>query len=172
MLESFERYRRAGVNIALGTDSYPLDIISEMRWAAILGKVADRNNESASARAVFDAATLGGAKALRRDDLGRLSPGAAADLVVIDFARIRIGPVRDPIRALVYCAAAEFVDRVVIDGRMVVEGGQVKAWNEGETLRAVRHSTDAVWRAFPDYHWTGKSVDAVFPPSLPAWRDH
>jgi 5-methylthioadenosine/S-adenosylhomocysteine deaminase len=171
MLQSFERYRKAGINIALGTDTYPLDIISEMRWAAILGKVADSNNESASARAVFDAATLGGAKALGRDDLGRLAPGAKADLTVIDFARMRIGPVRDPIRALVYCATSDLVDRVIIDGRTVVESGRILAWDEQETLHAVRRSTSAVWRAFSAYHWSGHDVENVFPSSLAGWRD-
>jgi cytosine/adenosine deaminase-related metal-dependent hydrolase len=170
MLESFERYRAAGINLALGTDTYPLDIIGEMRWAAILGKVTDRNNESASARAVFDAATLGGAKALGRDDLGRLAPGARADLVVVDFARMRIGPVRDPIRALVYCATGDLVDRVVVDGRTVVENGQVLAWGEQETLDAVRRSTERVWESFSAYHWSGQRVDQVFPPSLPTWH--
>jgi 5-methylthioadenosine/S-adenosylhomocysteine deaminase len=170
MLESFERYRAAGINLAIGTDTYPLDIIEEMQWAAILGKVVDRNNESASARAVFDAATVGGAKALGRDDLGRLAPGARADLVVVDFGRLRIGPVRDPIRALLYCGTGDLIDQVVVDGRTVVAKGRVLAWDETKTVDTVRRSAAQVWQSFPDHHWSHRSVDDEFPRSLPPWR--
>ena len=60
----------------MGTDTYPRDMISEMRWASIICKIEDANHEAAPATAVFNAATLGGADALRRPDLGRLQPGA------------------------------------------------------------------------------------------------
>ena len=99
-MESFQRYRNAGVNIAIGTDVFPMDLIEEMRFASVAGKMADRNHEAASAAAVFDAATLGGARALGRDDIGRIAPGAKADLVVVNLNNIWTAPYADPIRAL------------------------------------------------------------------------
>ena len=75
-LESFHRYRAAGVNVGLGTDTYPRDLISEMRWASLLCKVVEHDFTVATAAEVFDAATLAGARALRRDDIGRLAPGS------------------------------------------------------------------------------------------------
>ena len=79
-LDSWARYRAAGVNLALGTDTYPRDLIMQMRTASYFGKVTSRDLSAASAAEVFEAATLGGARALGRDDLGRLAPGACADI--------------------------------------------------------------------------------------------
>ena len=95
-LESFDRYRKAGVNVALATDAYPLDLFAEMRMASIMCKAADRNYEAAPAPAVFDAATLAGAAALGRDDIGRIALDARADLVIVDPRTLTIGPNPDP----------------------------------------------------------------------------
>ena len=81
-MESFARYRAAGVNMSLGTDTNPQSVIEAMRWAAVCSKIVERNTEATTAAHAFDAATLGGARALGRDDLGRIAPGAKADLVL------------------------------------------------------------------------------------------
>src|SRR6185369_17239454 len=129
-LESFAKYRRAGVNVGLGTDTYPRDLISEMRWASNLCKIVERDFTVATAADVFSAVTLGGARALRRDDLGRLAPGAKADIVLIDMRSFRMGPYRDPIKALVQCGTSDDVDQVIVDGRSVVEDGHVVGLDE------------------------------------------
>src|SRR6202030_2068508 len=82
-LVSWETYRKAGVNIALGTDTYPRDMIRQIPTASSLGKVASRNLKAATAAQVFEAATLGGAHTVGRDDIGRLAPGSKADIVII-----------------------------------------------------------------------------------------
>src|SRR5205823_2363135 len=118
-LDSWQTYRAAGVNLALGSDTYPRDLIMQMRIASYFGKVMSHNLFAASAAEVFEAATLGGARALGRDDLGRLAPGAKADIVVIDLATrdaLRFGPVRDPIKALVECGIGDDVTTVIVDG--------------------------------------------------------
>ncbi len=74
-MESFARYRDAGVNMSLGTDTNPQSVIEAMRWAAVLSKTMERNTQATTAAHVFDAATLGGARALGRDDLGRIAAG-------------------------------------------------------------------------------------------------
>lgn len=124
-LQSLGRYRAAGITVAIGCDIWPADIIAEMRLAWFLGKAAARTPGVPSCADVFEAATLGGARALRRDDLGRLSPGATADVVLVDLAGHHIGPVLDPIRALVTCAAGQDVRAVWVAGRKVVEDGRV-----------------------------------------------
>src|SRR5262249_54381184 len=94
-LDSWQKYREAGIHLALGTDTYPRDLIMQMRTASYFGKVMSHNLFAASARDVFEAATLGGARALGRDDLGRLTPGAKADIVIIDLETrdsLRFGP--------------------------------------------------------------------------------
>lgn len=170
-LSTFDRYRKAGINIGMGTDSYPYDLISEMRMASLAGKIVGGDNEAAKARAVFDAATLGGAKALGRTDLGRIEVGAKADIVLVDFDDVAIGPVWDPIRSLVMCASGSNVQTVLVDGKVVVQEGRVLFADEGELTRRAQESCEAVWRRFPETHWTGKEMREIFQPSLNAWRE-
>ena len=80
MLDNWQRYSELGINIALGSDTYPRDMILNMRTASYHGKVMSHNYKAATAADVFTAATLGGARSLGRDDLGRLVPGARADI--------------------------------------------------------------------------------------------
>src|SRR5918997_1079921 len=81
-MESFARYLARGVNMTLGTDTSPQSMIEALRYTAVVGKIVDRQTEVATAADVFNAATLSGAKALGRDDLGRIAPGAKADLLI------------------------------------------------------------------------------------------
>ncbi|MDR7417734.1 MAG: chlorohydrolase family protein [Armatimonadota bacterium] len=136
LLHSFGRYRAAGITLAIGCDIWPADIIQEMRLAWVLGKAAARTPNSPTCQDVYDAATLGGARALGRPDLGRLAPGATADIVLIDLSRHHFGPVLDPIRALVTCATGQDVHSVWVQGRRVVEGGRVLAADEPRLRRA------------------------------------
>src|SRR5262245_49316453 len=80
LMESFALYKTAGVNMALGTDTNPQSVIEAMRWAAVASKAVERGTHATTATDVFDAATLGGAAALGREDLGRIAAGAKADL--------------------------------------------------------------------------------------------
>ncbi len=168
-LESFQRYVDHGINMSLGTDTFPTDLISEMRMAAIVGKVLERNNEVPAARDVFRAATTGGAKALGRPDIGRLAEGAKADITIVDFDNLTIGPVVDPIRALVYSGTGDMVDRVIIDGRTVVAGKRLVMWDQDALLDTAWSNAQKVWDGFSRYHWAGQSVEETFPPSFSSW---
>jgi cytosine/adenosine deaminase-related metal-dependent hydrolase len=167
--ESIPKFLRAGVNLALGTDANPADIIGEMRMGAIMGKLAEHDPEAPAARDLFRMATLGGAKALGRDDLGRLAPGAKADIAVVDFDNATVGPVIDPIRSLVYFATGDMVERVVVDGRTVMADREILAWDKRDALAEARRVAAKVWAGFADYHWAGCSVEQEFPPSFAAW---
>ena len=170
-LESFAKYRRAGINVGLGTDTYPRDLISEMRWASNLCKIVERDFTVATAADVFSAVTLGGARALRRDDLGRLAPGAKADLVLIDMRSFRMGPYRDPIKALVQCGTADDVDRVIVDGKTVVEAGHVVGLDEAALLAQAQAEADRLWSTVPEWHWQGLTADQLSPQSFPPLED-
>src|SRR5258708_5927791 len=131
-LDNWEAYRKAGVNIALGTDTYPRDMILQMRNASYFGKVASRNLKAATAAQVFEAATLGGAHTVGRDDIGRLAPGAKADIVIIDLTgrdTLRFGPVRDPIKSLIDCGIGDDVHTVIVDGVVRMENGPIPRAN-------------------------------------------
>jgi cytosine/adenosine deaminase-related metal-dependent hydrolase len=142
-LQSFGRYRSAGVNVAIGCDIWPADIIAEMRLAWFLGKAAARTPEEPTCQDVFDAATLGGARALGRGDLGRLAPGATADVVLVDLSGLHIGPVLDPIRSLITCATGQDVRAIWVQGRKVVGEGRALHADE-DRLRA---GADGVYRS-------------------------
>ena len=170
-LESFQRYLDAGVNVALGTDSYPLDMISEMRAAAQIGKVVDQRYDVALSRDIFNASNLAGARALGRPDLGRLSPGAKADIVLVDFENLAIGPVYDPIRALVHSANGNMVDTVIINGQVVLAEKQLLVGDEREILQAARTAAAGYWSTASERHWAKQPIEAQFPPSLKSWEE-
>src|SRR5438445_18346 len=166
-LESFAKYRRAGINVGLGTDTYPRDLISEMRWASNLCKIVEHDFTMATAADVFTAATLGGARALRREDLGRLAPGAKADIVLLEMRSFRMGPYRDPIKALVQCGTADDVDQVIVDGKTVVDGGHVVGLDEAALLAAAQAEAERLWNTVPEWHWQGLTADQLSPQSFP-----
>ena len=168
-MESFARYRAAGVNMSLGTDTNPQSVIEAMRWAAVVGKLVERNTEATTAAHVFDAATLGGARALGRDDLGRIAAGARADLVLWRASSWRMTPLRDPVKNIVYNATDEDVDRVYVDGRLVVDGGRVLAADEPAILRALQAAGERMWPRMAKHDWAGRGADELSPQTYPEW---
>ncbi len=166
-LRSFQRYLDAGVNLALGTDTVPPDLVAEMRMATTMSKVADDDPTSGSAASVFNAATLGGATALGRDDLGRLARGARADITIFDLRGLHIGVVDDPIRALVHYANGVDTRTVVVDGRTVVEGGRVIGLSEVE----LQHDAQQAWQRYKQGLMArdpeGRSDQELYPSAFP-----
>jgi cytosine/adenosine deaminase-related metal-dependent hydrolase len=165
-MESFDRYRRAGITMGIGTDTFPKDMISEMRYAALASRVADRSFMSGHPRDVFNAATLGGAKMLGRDDLGRLQKGAKADITIVNLRDMAFGAVRDPIRSLMETAVSRDVRTVIVDGETLVDNGKYLRLDEEEFLEKVQAKGQQVWNSVPKWHWTGKEIDEVVPPSF------
>lgn len=119
----------AGVNTGLGTDGAAsnnrLDMLCEMRTAALLAKGASGDPTALSAHTALEMATINGARALRLDTrIGSLSPGKRADMVAIDLGAPELAPCYDPISHLVYAAGREHVSHVWVDGRPRVADGQ------------------------------------------------
>jgi cytosine/adenosine deaminase-related metal-dependent hydrolase len=169
-LRSFQRYLDAGVTVALGTDTYPLDIVSELRWASILAKVTDGNYQAGLHRDVFNAATVGGCRFLGREDLGRLAPGAKADILLINLDHVG-GPVyADPIKALVDGASGRDVDTAIVDGRVLVQGGRATRVDEEAVYAKARAATEHYWSRVPAWRWDGHGVDRIIPPAFPIRR--
>ncbi|MBS0321150.1 MAG: TRZ/ATZ family hydrolase [Proteobacteria bacterium] len=118
-------YLAAGINVALGTDGAAsnnrLDLMGEMRLAALLAKATTGDAAALPAASVLRCATLGGARALGLDaTIGSLVPGKAADAVAIDLADIATTPCYDPVSHLVHAAGREHVTDVWVDGAPVV----------------------------------------------------
>ena len=166
VMESFDKYLKAGVNMGIGTDTFPKDILSDMRYASLASRVAEKSFAAGHPRDVFNAATLGGAKLVGRDDIGRLRKGAKADIAIIDLKNIAFGAVRDPVKALVETAVSRDVRTVIVDGEILVDGGKYLRLDENELLEKVQAKGEQVWDSVAKWHWTGKSVDEVVPPAF------
>lgn len=120
--------QRAGVNVALGTDSAAsnntLDTMKEMYLAAILHKGIHHTPEAFPAGDFVRMATVNGAKAQGREDCGVLAEGNRADLVLLDLDALNLYPIYDPIYALVYAASARDVKLTMVDGKILYENGE------------------------------------------------
>lgn len=120
--------RRSGITVGLGTDGAAsnnvLDLLGEMRTAALLAKAVSGDPAALPATAALRMATLDSATALGLGDVaGTIEAGKWADLVCIDLARLHSHPVYDPVSQLVYTAGAEQVSDVWVAGRHQVEHG-------------------------------------------------
>lgn len=124
ILQDFGRYRDAGVVLGVGTDTIPHNYIEDLRYAAILARVASHDGHAARTADVFHAGTVGGADALMRPDLGRLAVGAKADIVVLDCTHPVMMPLRDPLASLIHSAAERAVKDVYIDGIQTVKDNE------------------------------------------------
>jgi cytosine/adenosine deaminase-related metal-dependent hydrolase len=165
-LESFDHYRHLGINIAIGTDTFPQDIIHEMRLAALASRWVEGNYLYGKPKDVFEAATLGGAKALGRDDLGRLAPGAKADLLIVNLRQMHFGAVRDPIKSLVEGGRSSDIETIVIDGETLVEDGKALRVDEAELLAKVQESGQEYWAGLPEWRAHRRTIDDVSPMSF------
>ena len=166
LMESFDRYLKAGINMGIGTDTFPKDILSDMRYAALASRIAEKSFMAGHPRDVFNAVTLGGAKMLGRDDLGRLQKGAKADITIVNLRDIAFGAVRDPIRSLMEAAVSRDVRTVIVDGETLIENGRYLRLDEQELLDKVQAKGEQIWDSVPKWHWTGKGVDEVVPPAF------
>jgi cytosine/adenosine deaminase-related metal-dependent hydrolase len=124
-MQTVGAYIRHGLNIGIGTDTYPHNMLEELRNALYTSRLIARDPFDLRTGDIFNAATLGGAAALQRDDIGRLEKGAKADLVMVDVTAPSMRPVRDPLRSLVYVSAERAVRHVFVGGAQVVRDGQV-----------------------------------------------
>ena len=166
-MESFDRYLDAGVRIGLGTDSYPLDIISEMRYASLISRLVDKNASGARPADVFNAATIGGADALGRKDLGRLAAGAKADVVILNIRTTRYGPARDPINALVEYGSGADVETVIVDGEVVIENGCSTRIDDADLFAQAEAGAKRAWDNWAARDWNGRRVEDIVPPAFP-----
>jgi len=118
----------AGVKVGLAVDGSASNdsghMLAEARQALLLQRV-QRGASAISAKEVLALGTRGGAAVLGRDDIGVLSPGMAADLIGVRTDRLAAaGAQADPLAALLFCAPPQ-VDLSIINGRIVVEKGQL-----------------------------------------------
>ncbi len=134
---------QAGVNVALGTDgaasNNDLDMLGEMRSAALLAKGVARDATALPAHAALRMATLNGARALGLNDcIGSIVPGKQADLTAIDLSPLATQPVYDPLSQIVYSATREQVTDVWVNGKRLLADRRLTTLDEGAILQKAR----------------------------------
>lgn len=130
---------RAGVNVCLGTDgpgsSGDLNLVEEMRLAALLAKVRTGDPQALSAREALSLATWRGAAALGwGKELGTIEVGRRADGILIRLDKVHLFPDHDLVANVVYAGQAADVEAVFVDGRFLLRGGQLQTLDEEEIL--------------------------------------
>ena len=120
-----------GITLGIGTDgclsSDNQNVFEAMRTAALISRVQGPDpHEWLSAAEAFEAATKGGARALGMEKLiGQLAPGFKADVVFLDLTNINYVPLNEPLLHVVFIEDSTGIDRVMVGGSTLVEGGKV-----------------------------------------------
>jgi cytosine/adenosine deaminase-related metal-dependent hydrolase len=166
-LRDLGSYLAAGVNIGIGTDTFPHNMLEELRHAAVYARITAESHATVTTGQVFRAATLGGAKLLGRNDIGRLAKGAQADLVMVDLTHPMMRPTRDPLKSLINAAADRAVAHVFVQGRQVVANGKVLTMDYQSASAGLEEAQRRALAKASSLDWAGRSVDQLSPPSLP-----
>jgi len=131
------------INVALGTDgaasNNDLDMLGEMRTAALLAKGTSGNCSVLPAHQVLEMATINGAKALGIDNItGSLTKGKAADVIAIDLDTIESQPLYDPVSHIVYAANRNQVTDVWVAGKQLLKNRELTSIEEKSVLNKSR----------------------------------
>ena len=178
-LNSFNRFLEAGINLTLGSDTHPADLIQNMNFAWNLTRIAGHESffncytsnlkkfKCTTEADLFRAATSNGAKALGRDDLGRLAPGAKADLIVVDLRSVRVNPVDDPIRTLIMNTTGANVRDVVINGRFVMQDYTIPGIDTQRLIEEAQGCFNQFKAMHSSYDKQNRPAETFFPDSFP-----
>ena len=135
-----------GINVSLGTDgaasNNSLDILEEMKIAALQQKVKNLDPTVLSAEEVFKMATINGAAALGMErEIGSIEVGKKADLTLIDMKAPHLTPYRHPISHLVYSANGADVDTVICNGKLLMQNRELLTIDEQDVVDLAEEAT-------------------------------
>jgi cytosine/adenosine deaminase-related metal-dependent hydrolase len=132
----FAEFIARGLNVGLGSDSVAsnntCDMLEEARFATLLARLGRATAPVSAEQALF-AATLGGARAMGRDDqIGALAPGMQADITIVSLDGTHQQPMRDPAAALVFASSGCDVLLTLVAGNEIYRDGCVSSVDESE----------------------------------------
>ncbi|HEX2056743.1 MAG TPA: amidohydrolase family protein [Actinomycetota bacterium] len=134
---------RRGIRVALGPDggcaNNRQSVFDEMRQASLMAKARLTDGSAVSAETAFALGTAGGADALGLP-VGAIEAGRRADLVSLDLADPSLWPVATLRKQVVSSIQQTAIDKVMVGGRVVVEGGRPLTVEEP----ALRREVDAI----------------------------
>lgn len=147
---------KAGMNVALGTDSAPgngsLDLFREMKTAALFAKQATESPGALPPQAVLMMATVCGARAQgRQAECGMLKVGMDADLILVDFTAAHLMPCHNVYASLVYSAGGSDVALTMVRGKILYAAGTFHTIDLDETVREMAtYAIDKVFASAPE----------------------
>ncbi|MEU8895937.1 chlorohydrolase family protein [Nocardia sp. NPDC048505] len=165
-LDSFQRYRADGVRISLGTDSFPPDLVRGIDTGVTVAKILAHRTDAATYADYLTAATLGGAAALGRADLGRLEAGATADLVAFRLDDPLDGVLDDPVRTLCMNSTGRAATFSMIAGRVIMRDGVLPGFDHPARTRRAQSLFERMRAAYSERDYRRRGPDELFPSSF------
>ncbi|WP_375460270.1 amidohydrolase family protein [uncultured Enterovirga sp.] len=161
-----------GVNVSMGTDGCGsiegTDMQNALYLAALLQKLRGDYTTWVGATEAFEAATMGGARALgRAGELGAVGAGRKADLVAYRLDTTPFTPLNDPLQQLVYAAGRSEIDLVMVDGAVTMRDGRLTRVDESALLAEIAE-THA--RIEPELTASEADVERLVEPYTRIWR--
>ena len=137
---------KAGIVVGLGTDGASsnnnLDMLEEIRLAALLHKVDTMNPLEIPALEAVKMATEYGAAAVGINDIGKLEAGYKADITLFDMSGAEWQPCYNPISLLVYSANSSSVNTVIVDGKILMQNRELKTLDEEKIIAEFKKCAD------------------------------
>jgi 5-methylthioadenosine/S-adenosylhomocysteine deaminase len=145
-------YRKAGVNVGIGTDgaasNNDLDMFEAMRQAAFQQKLVTMDPTAISAPEALEMATIGGARVLgQQANIGSIEVGKRADLLVVDVSKPRQQPLFDPVSQIVYTSRGDDVETTIVNGKLLMRDRKVLTLDAARVLSDARTAADLVRKA-------------------------
>jgi cytosine/adenosine deaminase-related metal-dependent hydrolase len=138
-----------GVPVSLGIDNMFADYFDVLRACVLMARIRARDATTMLTPQALELATMGGARALGLErEIGSIEAGKRADLVVLDYRAFGLTPTLDPVQNLVYHGHAKDVETVLVDGRVVVEGGRLVHADGGALLDGAQEAATGAWQRF------------------------
>jgi 5-methylthioadenosine/S-adenosylhomocysteine deaminase len=132
-------YRKAGVNVGIGTDgaasNNDLDMFEAMRLAAFQQKLITMDPTAISAPEALEMATIGGARVVgQQARIGSIEVGKRADLIVVGMSKARQTPLFDPVSQIVYASRGDDVETTIVNGKILMRNRKVLTLDEARVL--------------------------------------
>lgn len=142
-------WRKRGIPVALATDgpgsNNSQDMLEVLKYTACLQKVDQLDATALLPHEVLEMAWAGGARAMGlAGEIGRLAPGALADVTLVRLDRPHIAPVHSAQSALVYNANGNDVDTVIVNGQVLVRGGRHTTVDEAGLIADCQRAAEAM----------------------------
>ncbi len=165
-LRSFAKLKAMGINVAMGTDTAPPDMVLNMAVGMMACRLMD-GHTSVNSGEMFDAATLNGARALGRDDIGVLRVGGKADIAIFDMNDPAMAPRIDPVQTLVLGATGRVTRATIVDGRLSMRDGEVAGIDMKTARTRAQTQFDGLVSRYPERTLGHPPGQDIFPPTFP-----